>query len=107
MTVIVFIGLSRMSKDNKGVINKNLFVLPVSSDYRDTYAAQGKIFRISALHTLAVVSAMTARMLLKLQEIFSLLGRGVLTDFRGVRARKRRACAEVAEEMALTQLWRR
>ena len=70
-----------MSKDNKGLINKNLFVLPVASDYRDTYAAQGKIFRISALHTLAVVSAMTARMLLKLQEIFSLLGRGVLTDF--------------------------
>ena len=65
--------------------------LSVASFYKGTHAPQGKIFRISVLHTLVIGSAMPAHMRLELQKIFSLWGRRVLTDGSGVRARQRRA----------------
>ena len=42
----------------------------IASVYNGTHAQQGKIFRISVLHTLAIGSAMPAHIRLELQKIF-------------------------------------
>ena len=47
-----------------------IFTKRLASVYKGTHAPQGKIFRISVLHTLAIGSAMPAHILLELQKIF-------------------------------------
>ena len=44
--------------------------MKLASVYKGIHAAQGKIFRISVLHILAIGSAMPAHIRLELQKIF-------------------------------------
>ena len=56
---------------SKSIFYNNIFYM-LASVYKGTHAPQGKIFRISVLHTLVIGAAMPAHMRLELQKFFSL-----------------------------------